>query len=113
MMEMTHLDLNSLRPSEVISIQTANSVYQFSVTDPAQCLGVLRGGTLGDRAIIATLLCSLPGKGVTCDWLTLQPGVRAIFFCATSEGVRRLITTRIRKIDCTEAERVEESVSPA
>lgn len=111
MMEMTHLDLNSLRASEVISIHTANSVYQFSVTDPAQCAGLLRGGSLGDKPLLATLICSLTARHRSADWLTLQPGAKAVFFCASAKGIRRLVTTRIQKIDCTEREGVEESAA--
>ena len=110
---MTKLDLNSLRISEVISIHTANSVYQFSVTDPARCAGLLRGGSLGDKPLVATLICSLTGRQKSADWLTLQPGAKAVFFCASAKGIRRLVTTRIQKIDCAECEGVEESVAPA
>lgn len=112
-MEMTHLDLHSLRTSEVISIHTANSVYEFSVTDPAQCAGLLRGGSLGDKPLLATLICALTGKQKNADWLTLQPGAKAVFFCASAKGIRRLITTRIQKIDCTESDDVEQSVGRA
>lgn len=111
-MEMTHLDLNSLRASEVISIHTANSVYQFSVTDPARCAGVLRGGSLGDKPLLATLICSLTGKQKSADWLTLQPGAKAVFFCASAKGIRRLVTTRIQKIDCTESNAADQGVGP-
>lgn len=111
-MEMTHLDLNSLRVSEVISIHTANSVYQFSVTDPARCAGLLRGGSLGEKPLVATLICSLTSRQKSADWLTLQPGAKAVFFCASTQGVRRLVTTRIQKIDCTECGAVEQSVGP-
>lgn len=111
-MEMTHLDLNTLRASEVISIYTANSVYRFSVTDPAQCAGWLRGGSLGDEPLLAILLCSLTTRQRSADWLTLQRGAKAVFFCASTQGIRRLITTRIQKIDCTECEGVEKSVVP-
>jgi len=111
-MEMTHVDLNDLRVSEVISIHTANSVYQFSVTDPARCSGLLRGGPLGDKPLVATLICSLTGRQKSADWLTLQPGAKAVFFCASTQGIRRLITTRIQKIDCMEREGVEESMAP-
>lgn len=107
-MEMTHLDLNSLRASEVISIHTANSVYEFSVTDPRHCAGVLKGGSLGDKPLLATLICSLAGKQKSADWLTLQPGAKAVFFCASAKGIRRLITTRIQRIDCMACEGVEE-----
>ena len=102
-MEITHLDLTSLQASEVISIHTANSVYQFFVTDPAHCAGVLRGGSLGDKQLPATLLCSLSSEQKSADWLTLQPGAKAVFFCASAKGIRRLVTTRIQKIDCAES----------
>ncbi|HXU39584.1 MAG TPA: hypothetical protein VN937_24735 [Blastocatellia bacterium] len=111
-MEMTHLDLNSLRASEVISIYTANSVYQFSVTDPAQCAGWLSGGSLGDDPLLATLICSLTTRHRSADWLTLQPGAKAVFFCASTQGIRRLVTTRIQKIDCAECGGVEVGVVP-
>ena len=109
-MEMTHLDLNSLRVSEVISIHTANSVYQFSVTDPARCAGLLRGGSLGDKPLVATLICSLTGRQKSADWLTLQPGAKAVFFCASTKGIRRLVTTRIQKIDCAKCDAADEGV---
>ena len=94
-MEVKELDIKNFKGSEKISIQTANSTYEFSVTDPETRTGVLTGGALGDSTAIAVLLGAAHGDK-NSESLRLSIGTRAIFLCSSDTGSRRLVTSPVR-----------------
>ena len=49
-MEIEEIKFGCLKPSDMISIHTDNSVYEFSVINPSSQTGILRGGSLGEFA---------------------------------------------------------------
>jgi hypothetical protein len=94
------VNLDCLRASGKISIQTANSVYEFSIVDPASCAGLLKGGALGKSAIVAVFLCSVFDEKLN-ESLTIAAGAKAIFLCYSMKGTRRLITSRVHRVSYT------------
>ena len=94
---MKELDIKNFKGSEKISIQTANSTYEFSVTDPETRTGVLTGGALGDSTAIAVLLGAAHGDK-NSESLKLSIGTRAIFLCSSDTGSRRLVTSQVRAL---------------
>jgi hypothetical protein len=97
-MEVDEVKFTRLRPSDRISIHTARSVYEFSVTDPASQTGILKGGSLGETEIIASLLCcAIDEEG--CDRSQeLSVGAKAQFLYPSAEGLHRLVTSPVQKL---------------
>jgi hypothetical protein len=77
-----------IRVSDVLSIQTRNSVYEFFVIDPVRAYGLVKGGVVGECAIEA--FCSKPA--------TLDPGSKLRLLIETTKGVRFITTSTIKTI---------------
>lgn len=112
-MKMEEVRFNDLRQSDRISIHTANSVYEFSVTDPASQTGILKGGRLGETMIIASLLCCAVDES-SCDRSQkLSVGAQAQFLWASAKGVQRLVTSQVQKLSYTRESQSEVNISVA
>ena len=108
-MEVEEINFDCLRPADRISIHTANHVYEFSVTDPASHAGILKGGVLGKKAMQASLLCDARETGRESPALKLVVGAKALFLCASQRGLRRLITSQVRKLSYNREGRPEDA----
>jgi hypothetical protein len=91
------LSLGDLRQAEEIMIQTANSIYSFSVTDPVERRGILSGGVLEGLEVNAAFAGSvMQGEGNSYNFLSgLKTGTRALFYIEFGSGVKRLCTSAI------------------
>jgi hypothetical protein len=91
------LSFGGLCPADEIMIQTGNSLYSFSVTDPDVRRGILSGGVLEGRGVAATLMGSfVEGEEGSCTLLSsLKTGARALFYIEIGRGVKRLLTSAI------------------
>jgi hypothetical protein len=91
------LSLGGLNASDEIMIRTGNSVYSFSVTDPAGRRGVLSGGSLDGQKVEAALVGSLVegGEKNTTFLTSLKTGARALFYVDLGGGVKRLLTSAV------------------
>ena len=94
------LSLRDLCQSEEIMIQTANSIYSFSVTDPVERRGILSGGVLEGLEVYAALAGSvLEGEGDSYSFLSgLKTGTRALFYIEFGSDVMRLFTSAIKDL---------------
>src|SRR5437868_2888108 len=96
---VTEIALDSLRASQHLFIQTANSTYSFAVTDPSQRLGLLIGGPLAERRVVVFLA---GGRSRRRDAKyassTLRVGSNAVFLIASESGLKRVITSRITRL---------------
>jgi hypothetical protein len=112
-MEVEEVRFSYLRQSDRISIHTANSVYEFSVTDPASQTGILKGGSLGETEIIASLLCCAVDEK-SCDRSQkLSVGAKAQFLCPSARGYHRLVTSQVQKLFYTRENQSEGNISVA
>jgi hypothetical protein len=112
-MEVEEVRFNYLRHFDRISIHTVNSVYEFSVTDPASQTGILKGGSLGETEIIASLLCCAVDEKSCDQSQKLSVGAKAQFLCASAKGFHRLITSPIQKLSYTRENQSEVNISVA
>ena len=76
------LALADLRGADIIRIETLNSVYEFTVGDPAAHRGTVSGGSFGKRVVDAVIVC---------ERLRLKVGTQARLFVAA--GLRYGFTT--------------------
>ena len=76
-----------VRVSDVLSIQTRNSVYEFFVIDPVRAYGLVTGGVVGECVIEAF-----------CTPATLGPGSKLRLLIETAKGVRFITTSTIKTI---------------
>ena len=74
--------------SDILSIHTRNSVYEFFVIDPLRAYGLLKGGVVGDCATEAFF----------CTPTTLDPGSRVQVLIETAKGTRYITTSTIRRV---------------
>jgi hypothetical protein len=88
---------DNVSANDRVIIRTKNSLYRFSVNDPAQRQGLLSGGRLGDSPRNAVLIESLveDGSRVGGSPSVLKVGSRALFYLLTPRGVERVITSVI------------------
>lgn len=77
-----------IRVSDVISIHTRNSVYEFFVIDPARAYGLVKGGVVGQRATEAFF----------CSPATLDPGSKLRLLIETRNGLRFITTSAIETV---------------
>jgi hypothetical protein len=98
--------------SDKVIIRTKNSLYRFSIDNPAQRQGVLTGGRLGDNPRQAMLIESL----VECegriwnDVLGLKVGGRALFYLQSPAGLERVVTSEITSLTVEKQNRPRQSV---
>ena len=77
-----------IRVSDVLSIHTRNSVYEFFVIDPVRAYGLVKGGVVGQRATEASF----------CSPATLDPGSKLRLLIETRNGLRFIITSKIETV---------------
>ena len=82
--------LRDVRVSDMLSIHTRNSVYEFFMIDPVRAYGLVRGGAIGTSALEAFI----------CMPLTLGPGLRVRLLIESASGVRYVTTSTVRTIKC-------------
>ena len=98
------IKFSEIQSKDQLLIQTANSVYRFSVTDAAQRRGRLTGGSLGDSERDAVLAGAISATGALGKiTLALQPGGRAVFYLTATRGIERLITSVITRVSRDQA----------
>ncbi|HEX6648779.1 MAG TPA: hypothetical protein VF075_04555 [Pyrinomonadaceae bacterium] len=93
-------DLNAM---DQISIRTQHSEYEFQVTEPAQCRGVLSGGLFGEEQHEAILTGAIAADRSQGRFSTeLEIGTCAFFYVAAAESLKSLTTSVITnlKIRC-------------
>ena len=92
------LRVTELNASDEITIRTQFSDYNFRVTDPVQCRGILRGGRLGDQrrdAFFAGKI--LTANGQSSERSRLEAGYRFVFLIE-GNGLKRLTTSIVTEI---------------
>lgn len=77
-----------VRISDVLTIHTRNSVYEFFVIDPVRAYGMVKGGAIGNSAMAAFI----------CHPKRLYPGLKARLLIETAEGLRYITTSTIKAI---------------
>ena len=94
---VAQVSLDTLNPTDCISIKTADQTYLFIVTDPEERRGVLTGGRPGSISTVSVLLgANMRRNGdVSGLFSDLYEGSRAIFFIESHDGVRQFITSEI------------------
>jgi hypothetical protein len=92
-MEIKVTDANVM---DEISIRTQHSQYNFRVTDPNGCRGVLTGGELGIQqceAVFSGAIFPTTFRRSSCDGFEI--GTRALFYLSINGGVKVLTTSTI------------------
>lgn len=92
--------LDGLDEGDLLLIQTANSVYSFSVADAEARHGVLMGGQLGESCAPALLMGSQgagPGAAAV-DRSQLVAGSPAVFVVASNGVSTRLATSTVKSL---------------
>lgn len=91
------LSIGEMCAADEIMIGTGNSIYSFSVTDPAERRGILSGGRLEGAGVNAALIGSVvEGEGDAATFLSgLKTGARALFYIELGPGLKRLLTSAV------------------
>jgi hypothetical protein len=93
---VNEINLDALSAADQILIETAHSVYSFTVTDPALPSGKLIGGVLGNRQVKASLVPSqLRISSSRFDRRSLRIGSRLMFLIEHGSNLRRLTTSTV------------------
>jgi len=79
---------SDIRVSDVLSIHTRNSVYEFFVIDPVRAYGLVKGGAVGQCATEAYF----------CQPVTLDRGSKLRLLIETKKGLRFITTSPIETI---------------
>ena len=79
---------SDIRVSDVLSIHTRNSVYEFFVIDPVRAYGLVKGGAVGPCATEAFF----------CRPATLDPGSKLRLLIETRQGLRFITTSTIETV---------------
>jgi hypothetical protein len=91
------IELDGLRTSDLVLIQTAHNTYNFVVKDSEGLRGSLMGGAI--READTVVLGARPADNNTeTDPLKLKTGSRAVFFIQAGGCLKRLITSAITKL---------------
>ena len=80
---------SDLRISDVLTIHTRHSVYEFFVIDPVRGYGLVKGGSIGRHAMEAFF----------CEPVVLSPGVKMRLLLQTSKGPRYITTSTVTTIN--------------
>ncbi len=97
--ELTEIELAQLTPQAQILIETAHSVYHFTVINPQHLYGKLIGGILGNQTACATLKfsCSEHDQPMfTAQRLKL--GMSIVFNIEWGKTFRQLMTSAITRL---------------
>ena len=96
---VNEINLDNLSAADQILIETAHSVYSFTITDPALPSGKLIGGVLGNRQVKASLVPSqLRGGSSRFARRSLRTGSRLMFLIEQGNNLRRLTTSTVTKL---------------
>ncbi|HEX5733800.1 MAG TPA: hypothetical protein VF131_13270 [Blastocatellia bacterium] len=87
---VSEIELDSLRKADQILIETARSIYVFTIKDPKALSGRLIGGLLGNRLVEAHLLASRAGQK------RLKAGEKFTFIMDAAMGPKRLTTSTVK-----------------
>ena len=79
---------SDIQVSDVLSIHTRNSVYEFFVIDPVRAYGLVKGGAVGRCATEAYF----------CQPVSLNPGAKLRLLIETKIGLRFITTSKIEMI---------------
>ena len=79
---------SDIRISDVLSIHTRNSVYEFFVIDPVRAYGLVKGGAVGQCATEAFF----------CQPVSLETGSKLRLLIETAKGLRCITTSTITVI---------------
>ena len=97
--EVIEINLDNLGAADQILIETAHSVYSFTITDPALPSGKLIGGVLGNRQVKASLVPSqLRSSSSRFARRSLRTGSRLMFLIEHGNNLRRLTTSTVTKL---------------
>lgn len=98
--ETSELFFRETDPGDTIIIETLNSRYTFSIVDPAKGQGMLSGGTLVDRPVVAFLTGSLDESrdGLAVDSDRIKIGARVLFYFDTGSGTKSLILSKVIRL---------------
>ena len=77
-----------MRISDMLSIHTRNSVYEFFIIDPVRAYGLVKGGVVGQCATEAFF----------CTPAAVNPGSKLRLLIETGEGLRFITTSTIKTI---------------
>jgi hypothetical protein len=112
---VSEIALDSLSSTDCLLIKTANSTYCFLVTDSERRRGILMGGALGSGSANTVLLgAEIRTNGQVSSLSSkLCEGARGIFFVASPNGVKELITSAITRLIHTRAKTIDDSESRA
>jgi hypothetical protein len=104
--EMTREGLHS---QEIFLLETANSIYRFSVIDAPNCIGKLSGGIFGDTPTTASFLSAISAQEEyqAEDFGKVKVGSRAIFAYQSNEGLHHFVTSPIIKLTHSKQSRHE------
>ena len=96
---VSEINLDNLGAADQILIETAHSVYSFTITDPALPSGKLIGGVLGNWQVNASLVPSqLRGGSSRFARRSLRINSRLMFLIEHGNNVRRLTTSTVTKL---------------
>lgn len=96
---VSEIDLDKLVAADQILIETAHSVYNFTITDPGLPSGKLIGGVLGNRQVKASLLPSqLRSSNSRFARRGLRIGSKIMFLIEHGGTLRRLTTSTVTKL---------------
>jgi hypothetical protein len=111
MMITNEIIFSNLTTADVVFMETRHSTYQFFVTDPAACAGILSGGLLNQNSIKAKLLCSVSNKEESSDDTSkIKVGSRAVFIYTGETGTRYLVISAITKLRCAQHPESEKNI---
>ena len=77
-----------IRVSDILSIHTRHSVYEFFVIDPVRVYGLLKGGVVGTCAT----------EAFCCEPASLTPGSKAQLLIESATGLRFITTSPITSV---------------
>jgi hypothetical protein len=94
------LTFDSLRPHEIIVLETENHVYRFSIIDAANRVGRLSGGSFGKGSKLASFLTSVSASENYQAEETgkVKVGSRAVFVYQSDCGHCHLVTSPITRL---------------
>jgi hypothetical protein len=93
------IELASLRESDQILIETARSVYVFTVEQPEALSGRLIGGLLGNRLLEVFLVPSWAVRqGSRGLQKSLKTGEKLTFVCGAGGGLQELTTSAVKAL---------------
>lgn len=93
------IELDQLQPDDQLIIETAHSIYHFTVVNPKLLYGKLIGGILGNQAVGATLKFSCSeSESPVFTAQRLKLGLSIVFNIEWDNGLRQLLTSTITRL---------------